>query len=90
MPVIATKSGAPYNPTGDVVQFAFMNTVTQRPQLSDWQTGIWEVIPGPQYLASILVNGSGVPLPAALYYVWVKITDSPEAPVRQVGTLSLE
>ena len=32
VPFAVTKSGIPYNPTGDTVQFAFMPTPTQVPQ----------------------------------------------------------
>src|ERR1700744_971398 len=42
VPVQVTKAGASYNPTGDVVEFAFMPTPTQVPGNSDWVAGQWE------------------------------------------------
>ena len=84
--VYATVLDAPYNPTSDTVQFAFPasgNPVT-------WYAGSWETI-GDQYVARVLVGPTGgvVTLTAGTYSVFMKITDSPEVPVRNLGTLTV-
>lgn len=85
IPVSATKSGAAYNPTGDTVQFAFMPTPTQVPQVSDWVSGSWETDSSNvlyPYSAKCLVGPAGtVTLGIGTYIVYIKITDNPEIPV---------
>jgi len=80
------------NPTADTVQFAF-TTAGADPQPSDWKTGSWATVTGLPtgvYVAQCLVGPSGaVQLTAGTYQVWVKITDSPEIPVLQAGTLQI-
>ena len=93
VPVSAAKSGLPYNPTGDTVQFAFMPTPTQVPGNSDWQAGSWDTdttnILYP-YSAKCLVGPSGtITLGIGSYIVYVKITDSPEIPVLVAGQLQV-
>lgn len=89
IPVSASKSGLPYNPTGDTVQFAFMPTPTQVPQPSDFSAGSWDVITTDiiyPYAAKILVGPAGtVTLGIGTYVIYIKVQDSPEVPVRIVG-----
>ena len=93
IPVAATRSGLPYNPTADVVQFAFMPTPTQVPGNSDWVTGSWDtdttsvIYP---YSAKCLVGPAGATNPGiGTYVIYVKITDSPEIPVLITGQLQI-
>ena len=91
--VTATVSGSSYNPTSDPVQFAFM-AGTAQPGPSDWKTGSWDGTAlrpsGNSYTAQVLVGPGGtVTLPVGTYTMWVKITDSPEVPVIQVGILQV-
>ena len=88
----AFLAGQPYNPSGDLVQFAFtpLAAPVVNPGSGDWQNGEWETdggpdYPAPVYWAGILVGpaNSGVTLTAGSWSVWVKITDSPEVPVEQ-------
>ena len=44
VPIAATKEGISYNPTGDVVQMAFMPNTVQQPGVSDWMTASWDMI----------------------------------------------
>jgi len=79
-----------YNPTSDTVQFAFTPSSAVAP--STWYSGSWETdtIGGTTaYIAKVLVGPSGTFVPAAntSYVVWIKVTDSPEIPVLQPGTL---
>ena len=93
IPLNAIKSGVTYNPTGDTVQFAFMPTPTQVPQLSDWVPGSWDSVPSRvlyPYTAKCLVGPSGtVTLGIGTYIIYLKITDSPEIPVRIAGQLQV-
>ena len=93
IPVSASRSGLPYNPTGDPVVFAFMPTATQVPTLSDWVAGSWDTdttnILYP-YQAKCLVGPSGIINPGiGTYVMYIKITDNPEIPVLLVGQLQI-
>lgn len=91
--VTATINGqSTYNPTGDTIQMAFMTTGNPAP--SDWKAATWQIVvqsAGPVYIAQCLVGPGvgGVALAVGIYAIWVKITDSPEVPVRQVGILQI-
>jgi hypothetical protein len=91
IPVSVTKAGAPYNPTSDTLQFAFMPTPVQIPQSGDWVSGTWEtdsaniIYP---YTAKCLIGPSGtVTLGTGTYIIYLKITDNPEIPVLAGGQL---
>ncbi|MEU6513630.1 hypothetical protein [Streptomyces sp. NPDC046978] len=90
--VTVTVQGQPYNPTSDVVEFAF-SAIGGRP--STWYTGGWDgnqPTPGTNaYRAQVLVgpNSSGPTLDKGRYTVWIRITDSPEQPVIAVGQLAV-
>jgi hypothetical protein len=92
VPVYATSSGAQVNPTGDVVQMAFLPG-SQAPESGDWKTASWDTdatTTPTTYRARCLVGPAGtVTLTRGTYTVWVKITDSPEVPVRAVGSLKV-
>ena len=95
VPVNATQSGAAYNPSADIIQFAFMPTPTQVPGSGDWVTGGWDANPASilyPYNAKILV-GAGAAGKAVLgigtYVVYLEITDSPEIPVQVVGQIQV-
>jgi hypothetical protein len=95
--VKANVNGNPgYDPTGDVVQFAFLDILSHSAddEPVSWTNGSWETdtITGQNaYVAKILVGpaGSFVPTQGTNYWIWMKITDSPEVPVMQVGTLQV-
>lgn len=84
--LIIAQSASGYDPSGDVVQFAFTPETYPEtvPASMSWHTGSWAVFPGPKYWAQCLVGpAGGVVLAQGLYQIWVKITDSPEVPVLQ-------
>ena len=93
VPVRAVVGGALYNPTGDVVQFAFMPQVTQVPRDIDWVSGSWETITASllyPYSARCLVGPAGaVALGVGRYVIYVKVSDSPEIPVLIAGYLEV-
>jgi hypothetical protein len=94
VPVSATKNGAPYNPTSDTVQFAFMPTATQFPGVSDWVAGQWDISSGNPiypYNAKCLVGPGGtITLAIGTYVIYIKVTDSPEIPVLVGGQLQIQ
>lgn len=88
--IAAYASGATVDPSADTVQLAFM-VGSAIPAPGDWKTASWETdsttVPA-TYKARCLVGATGaVTLTPGVYQVWVKLTDSPETPVRQAGPL---
>jgi hypothetical protein len=93
VPVASERSGAPYDPTGDTVVMAFLAGAGP-PESGDWKTASWDTdvtTYPPTYLAQCLIGPSGgtVTLTAGVWSVWVKITDSPEVPVRRAGQIKI-
>lgn len=91
--VTATQSGLPHNPTGDNVYFQYtaVNTEPASPAPgTGWSLGTWETI-GASYVALGLVGpgAGGTVLPTGTYAIWVQVTDNPEQPARNVGTLQI-
>lgn len=90
---IVITSPAGFDPSSDVVQFAFMADAypMNAPGPSDWHAGSWSVLPGPQYWAQCLVGpaNGGVVLSQGLWQVWLKVTDNPEVPVIQQAMLQV-
>lgn len=88
--VSATEGGAPVNPTADTVEMAF-KTAPTLPAGGDWKAATWETDnagPTPVYYARCLVGPGGtITLAAGTYDVYVRVTDSPEIPVFDVGKL---
>ena len=91
IPVQVTKAGVPYDPTGDVLQFAFMPNAVQVPSSGDWVAGVWETVPTNiiyPYNAKCLVGPTGsTVLTLGTYVMYLKITDNPEVPVLVGGQL---
>lgn len=88
--VTANVNNAAYNPTSDQVEFAFPAT-SDTP--TTWYSGAWETTPAPAtgaWTAQCLIGPGGTAtLTAGTYAVWLRITDNPERPVRQVGLLQI-
>ncbi len=93
IPVSATKAGISYNPVSDVVQFAFMPTPTQVPQVSDWVSGAWDTdttnILYPYNAKCLVGPGGTIVLGIGTYIIYLKITDNPEIPVLVAGQLQV-
>jgi hypothetical protein len=90
--VSAVVNGAPINPTADVVAMAFKQADAE-PSGGDWKTASWETdatsTPS-TYYARCLVGPSGtVTLADGEWDVWIKVTDSPEVPVRKIGKVTV-
>lgn len=92
IPVNATVSGTSHNPTGDNLAFAFLANPSASPQNTDWVAGSWDTANNAlyPYLAQCLVGPTGtITLGTGSYTIWMKITDNPEIPVLQAGTLTI-
>jgi hypothetical protein len=87
VPVAFTIQGVVQNPTADAVQLAFPSAGVD-PVAGDWVTGSWEA-GGPPYVARALVGPGAKVLGKGNYDVWVKVTDSPEVPVKKSGFLKI-
>lgn len=92
VPMAAEKSGAAYDPTGDTVVMALL-AGPAAPSSGDWKTASWDTDATaypPTYRAQCLVGPGGtVTLAAGVYTVWVKVTDSPEVPVKRAGQIKV-
>lgn len=84
-------AGGAYNPTGDVVQFAFTPASYPVTEPSAWVTGTWATFPGPAYWAQCLVGpqNAATALTIGTWQVWLRITDNPEIPVLQPSLLTI-
>lgn len=81
VPVSFTENGAVQDPTGDVVQMAFVASGST-PTGPDWVNASWETVGPRSFNARTLVGPTAKVLVAGTYKVWVKITDSPEIPAK--------
>ena len=89
IPVQVVIAGIVYNPTLDTVQFAFTSTMRE-PVPTDWVAGTWETTGQGTFFAMCLIGPGGVTqLNTGTYFVWVKVTDSPEVPVKQAGSITI-
>lgn len=79
------------DPTGDAVSLAFI-VGGGDPAGPDWVAGSWRVgVSGAFYARALVGPGGGKVLPVGTYVVWVKFTDDPEAPARQLpGSLRIK
>lgn len=90
IPVAASTSGVDVDPTGDTVALAFVPQDTV-PGNSDWKTGSWETdntsTPPTHYARCIVGPVSGVVtlVSGNIYEIWIKISDSPEVPIKKAG-----
>lgn len=90
--VRATRLGASYDPSSDVVEFGFTpGTDTTVPPASTVD-GAWEVIgtgANTRYYAVCLVGPGGTTLTAGEYVVWLRIGDDPQVPYNPVNILTI-
>jgi len=90
-PVFADSAGTLINPSGYTVAFALLAAATDKPIVTDWKTGTWDVNAIGGYVAQLLVGPSGVTNPGSgTYYCWIQITAAGETVVRQVGQLIID
>jgi hypothetical protein len=81
IPVTATSGGSPVDLSGTTVEWAFTDPGAQP---SAWHAGDW--LAGK---ARILVGPAVIALAVGYHDVWLRVTDSPEIPVRRVGQIKV-
>ena len=90
--VYAETNGVAVNPTADTVEMAFISGDTE-PTSPDWKAASWETDtttePDTYYARCLVGPGGTVTLADGLYQVWVRVTDSPEIPVKKSGELRI-
>ena len=87
-----TKAGAPYDPTTDVVKWAFV-LVGQPLSSATWTTGSWETVNGvhsARINVAAVVGSADVVLPLGNYTAYYQVTDSPESPRIPLGSVSIQ
>lgn len=92
VPVTAMVNGSPYNPTNDPVYMLFTSTFdAPTAGSSDWKAATWTTgTTQGTYLANCLIGPGGtLTLTPGVYQVWIKITDSPEVPIRYSGQIEV-
>jgi len=86
----ARNNGAVVNPTADTVEMAFTLNDAE-PTSPDWKSASWETDantePDTYYARCLVGPGGTVTLADGTYRVWVRVTDSPEIPVKKCGLL---
>lgn len=81
------------NPTGLVVQFAYMAPGAGLPGVTDWVAGSWEqaALSTGEWVARTLIgpaNGGKV-LTRGDWDVWIKVVSNPDVPAWQPGMLTI-
>lgn len=79
-------AGVDYDPTGDTVQFSFPLAGTTP---TSWASGVWETVDDSYFALCLIGPSTPNALTAGEYDVYIKITDSPEIPVRKVDRLKI-
>lgn len=89
VPVTAYVNGVAIDPTNDPVYFAFMPPGST-PVTGDFVAGGWETwADGTHYARALVGPGGGKVLTPGAYRIWIKITDSPEVPIRDIDALTI-
>lgn len=90
----ATVNGQPIDPTADPLAFALSTAVDAHGEpiepTNGFVNGVWENPAPTVYLACLLSGPSGAVTPdKGTYYVWMRVTDTPEVPLRLIDTLKV-
>lgn len=72
------------------VELAFMTSAPPaKPDTGDWQSATWLGAASTSNSAGVLVGPGALELPVGLYYVWFRVTSTPEVPARYAGTFEV-
>lgn len=75
--------------TSQAVQMAFLQSSTAEPSVGDWQTATWLTDPGVTRTAGVLVGPGALALDEGTWWVWWKVTDTPEIVARRAGRIEI-
>lgn len=88
VPISAIVDGDVDDPTGDVVQMAFV-TIGEDPVDGDWQDASWETSSGTFWARCLVGPDGAVELAKGRYQIYVKVTDQVEIPVLESDVLEV-
>lgn len=71
------------------VQMAFLTSSTAEPTGGDWQAATWLGDAGTTRHAGVLVGPGAFVLTEGEWWVWWRITDTPEVPARRGGRIRI-
>jgi hypothetical protein len=71
------------------VELAFMASMTAEPGPTDWKAATWLGSAGTTRYAGVLVGPDGLVLAEAVWWVWARLTDTPEKPAWRAGRISI-
>ena len=80
--------GSTYDPSDDIVAFAFLPVGSVPESGTSWTAGTW-VTTGAGFTALILIGLTGFVLAAGEYCAFVMLVDDPEAPVLAAGLVTV-
>lgn len=86
VPISITKNGVTFDPTSDSLSMSFGPTAAA-PTI--FHTGTWEVAGTNTFALCLIGPGGNVQLTPGTWFVYVKVTDSPEVPVKYAGTIQI-
>lgn len=72
-----------------VVELAFLASSTAEPEAGDWETATWLGDAGTTRHAGVLVGPGALVLAEGTYWIWWRIADTPEIPVRKAGRITV-
>lgn len=73
---------------GQPVSLAFLSTPPPtEPSLIQWENATWLDASGTTRTAGLLIGPAARVLAEGIYYVWYRVTDTPEIPTRYAGTI---
>jgi hypothetical protein len=89
--VAASSAGVDIDPTIDAVALAFV-AQGSLPAAGDWKTGSWlndtTTVPTTHFARALVGPSPGVvTLAPGIFDVYVRVTDSPEQPIKKAGSL---
>lgn len=86
--VVVTVRSSASTLLNDVVQMAFLPGVSSPDGSTVWHAARWDT--NATIATALCRIGPGyVPLTPGVYTVWVKVTDSPNAPVKSAGIIKV-
>lgn len=71
------------------VELAFMGSYNTEPDTGDWVAATWLTPVGTTRTAGVLVGPGAHVLAEGKYYIWFRLTDTPEVPARYAGQITI-
>ena len=75
--------------TSQTVELAFLASYSTEPSGGDWVAATWLTAAGTTRTAGVLVGPGQHVLAEGRWYVWYRLTDTPEVPARRAGQISI-